>query len=57
MANAPAAEPTLEVSGVLQVTEAGHGCLRSASNDYNSLQTDPVIPRELIEEMQLETGL
>ena len=56
-ANAPAAEPTLAVSGVLQVTEAGHGCLRSASNDYNALPTDPVIPRELIEEMQLETGL
>ena len=57
MANAPAAEPTLEVSGVLQVTEAGHGCLRSASNDYNALPADPVIPRELIQEMQLETGL
>jgi transcription termination factor Rho len=56
-ANAPAAEPTLEVSGILQVTEAGHGCLRSASNDYNALPTDPVIPRESIEEMQLETGL
>jgi transcription termination factor Rho len=57
LANAPKAEPTVEVSGVLQVTEAGHGCLRSSSNDYNPAQTDPVVPRELVQEMQLETGL
>jgi transcription termination factor Rho len=57
LANAPKAEPTVEVSGVLQVTEAGHGCLRSSSNDYNPAQTDPIVPRELVQEMQLETGL
>ena len=57
MAKAPDAEPTLEVRGILQVTEAGHGCLRSSSNDYNALPTDPIVPRELIQEMQLETGL
>ena len=55
--NAPDAEPTVEVCGVLQVTDAGHGCLRSSSNDYNPAQTDPVVPRELVQEMQLETGL
>jgi len=57
LSNAPKGEPTVEVSGVLQVTEAGHGCLRSSSNDYNAAQTDPVVPRELVQEMQLETGL
>jgi len=57
MANAPDVEPTLEVRGVLQVTEAGHGCLRSSSNDYNVTKDDPVVPRELVQEMQLETGL
>jgi len=57
MAKAPDVEPTLEVHGVLQVTEAGHGCLRSASNNYNPDPTDPVVPRELVQEMQLETGL
>jgi len=55
--NAPDAEATVEVCGVLQVTDAGHGCLRSSSNDYNPAQTDPVVPRELVQEMQLETGL
>ena len=57
MDKAPDAEPSVEVRGVLQITEAGHGCLRSSSNNYNPAQTDPVVPREMVQEMQLETGL
>ena len=57
MDKAPDAEPSVEVHGVLQITEAGHGCLRSSSNNYNPAQTDPVVPREMVQEMQLETGL
>jgi len=45
------------VAGVLQITERGHGFLRSPQNDYNAEPTDPVVPRELIEAHALETGL
>jgi transcription termination factor Rho len=45
------------VTGVLQITERGHGFLRSPKNDYNAEATDPVVPRELIEAHGLEAGL
>ncbi|HKQ62558.1 MAG TPA: transcription termination factor Rho [Candidatus Polarisedimenticolaceae bacterium] len=54
---APAGEPTLEVSGVLLQTPAGHGFLRSARLDYLADAADPVVPRELIQRHALETGV
>ena len=53
----PTGDPSVEVTGVLQITERGHGFLRSPQNDYNAEPTDPVVPRELIEAHGLETGL
>jgi transcription termination factor Rho len=53
----PEGEPTVEVRGVLQVAEQGHGYLRSLERDYNSEPTDPIVPRDLIRDLGLETGL
>ena len=57
MSRAPAGEASETVHGVLQLAPAGHGFLRSAGNDYNSLPTDPVVPLELVRDLSLETGL
>jgi len=54
---APAGDPTEPVRGVLQIAQGGHGFLRSAENDYNSLPQDPVVPLELVRDLSLETGL
>ena len=54
---APKVDPNIEVSGVLQVTEQGHGYLRALRNNYNPDGEDPVVPRELIAEGGLQTGL
>jgi len=45
------------VSGVLDLLEQGHGCLRSAANDFRAEPGDPVVPRSLIRELRLETGV
>jgi transcription termination factor Rho len=45
------------VLGVLQVTHDGHGFLRSLDNDYNPAESDPYVPRQLISDLALETGL
>jgi len=50
-------EPSLAVSGVLQVPENGPGYLRQAANNYNPAPSDPVVPLELIRERALSTGL
>jgi len=42
---------------VLQVLEAGHGCLRSARLDFNPDPSDPIVPRSLITDSGLETGV
>ena len=57
MESAPEGTPTEEVRGVLQIIEPGHGCLRSPESDYNAESTDPVVPRNLIAELGLETGV
>ena len=43
--------------GVLQVSHEGHGFLRSLDNDYNRAESDPYVPRQLISDLALETGL
>ncbi len=53
----PQGEPTVEVKGVLQVAQQGHGHLRTAAENYNPEPTDPIVPRQLIQEMNLETGV
>jgi transcription termination factor Rho len=53
----PQGEPTLEVHGILQVTEQGHGFLRSAEENYNPAPADPVVPPQLIRDLGLENGL
>jgi len=53
----PGGEPTLELGGVLQVLDAGHGQLRSARADYAPDPADPIVPRALIRSLGLETGL
>jgi len=52
----PEGEPTVEISGILQVTEQGHGFLRSPQENYRVEPTDPIVPRSLITEHQLEMG-
>ena len=53
----PTGEPSLAVSGVLQVPENGHGYLRQAENNYNPAPADPVVPLELVRAHGLSTGL
>jgi transcription termination factor Rho len=53
----PAVEPTVDARGVLQVAPQGHGYLRSLRWNYNPDPGDPAVPRSLIRELQLETGL
>jgi len=53
----PDGEASLEAVGVLEVVPEGHGFLRSPQNDYNASPEDPYVPRELIAEGPLQTGL
>jgi transcription termination factor Rho len=53
----PEGEPTLEVRGILQVMSEGHGFLRAPANDFNPESGDPWVPRELVQTMELETGV
>ena len=57
MPTRPQGEPTVEVQGVLQVMVEGHGYLRSARVDFNVAPGDPVVPRDLIQSLGLETGV
>ena len=53
----PAAAPApIEVGGILQVVPSGQGFLRSLKNDYNADPADPIVPREILQRFQLETG-
>ena len=53
----PEGEPDLDVFGVLQGTEAGHGFLRSAEENYNPTPEDPIVPKDVMERWALEPGL
>jgi len=53
----PEGTPSVEVEGVLDLLEQGHGCLRSAANDFRPETGDPVVPRSLIRELNLESGV
>jgi transcription termination factor Rho len=53
----PEGAPSIEVSGVLQVLEQKHGYLRSPRDDYRQERMDPVVPRDLIRALGLETGV
>ena len=53
----PEGEPTVEVTGVLQVTPDGFGYLRSPARDYDPDASDPWVPRELVSSLSLETGV
>ncbi len=53
----PTGTPDLAVTGVLQISDRGHGLLRDPRGDYAPLATDPIVPRALILEAGLETGL
>jgi len=55
--SAPSGTPSLEVGGVLQLTEQGHGYLRSPGSDFSPEPSDPVVPRNLIRELDLESGV
>ncbi|HXV77072.1 MAG TPA: transcription termination factor Rho [Candidatus Polarisedimenticolaceae bacterium] len=57
ISRAPQVEPSVEVVGVLQIVEAGHGFLRSTERDLNADPSDPVVPVEIIREQGLATGL
>jgi len=54
--NVPEGEASLEVKGVLQLSERGHGHLRTAKLDFKAEREDTVVPRSLIRELALETG-
>ncbi len=47
----------MEVGGILQIVQQGHGFLRSPDSDYTPEPEDPVVPRKLIDELQLEQGV
>lgn len=45
------------MAGVLQLAGTGHGFLRSPSADYRAESADPLVPRSLIRELSLESGV
>jgi transcription termination factor Rho len=53
----PEGTPSLDVRGVLQIVEPRHGYLRSPQCDYRSEPGDAVVPRNLIADLGLETGV
>jgi len=53
----PNGEATVELRGVLQLLEAGHGQLRSPAADYAPEPTDPVVPRSIIRDLGLSDGV
>jgi transcription termination factor Rho len=53
----PEGTASLEVKGVLQVVERQHGFLRSPQQDYRSEPGDAIVPRSLIQELDLEPGV
>ena len=53
----PEGEASQETRGVLQIGQSGHGYLRSVDINYNIEPTDPIVPRSLIEELRMESGL
>jgi len=53
----PEGDPTLEVSGILQVMPQGHGFLRSPKYSYNPEPDDAAVPRVLVAELELVTGV
>ena len=53
----PEGTPTVQVSGVLQLADQQHGYLRSPKLDYRPEPDDAVVPRSLITELGLESGV
>ena len=53
----PEGEATVEVTGVLQIGEQQHGYLRCPKSDYRPETDDAVVPKSLIVELGLESGV
>jgi transcription termination factor Rho len=53
----PEGDPTLEVTGILQLMPQGHGFLRSPKYNYNPEPDDAAVPQALIAEWELVTGV
>jgi transcription termination factor Rho len=53
----PEGTPSVDVTGVLQVLDQQHGYLRSPEQDYRTEPGDAIVPRSLITEFGLETGV
>jgi transcription termination factor Rho len=53
----PSGDPSLEVGGVLQIVDGGHGFLRDAKRDFSAQQSDAVVARDVVERHGLQTGL
>ena len=45
------------MAGVLHVVAAGHGFLRSPQSDYDPQPGDPLVPRDVVARLGLETGV
>jgi len=45
------------VSGLLEITEKGHGLLRSEARKFKPVPADPYVPADLIHRLQLRMGL
>ncbi len=56
-AQVPPGDPDVEVSGILQLSEKGHGFLRSPTESYSAEPGDTVVPRSLVSEFALEDGV
>jgi transcription termination factor Rho len=49
--------PPNAVSGLLEITDKGHGFLRSEQRKFKAVPADPYVPADLIKRMQLRMGL
>ena len=52
-----AVEKVKEVEGLLEVTDRGHGFLRSLKNNYTNRPNDPYVSREVISKYNLRSGV
>lgn len=49
--------PQANVTGLLEITDKGHGFLRSEQRKYKAVPADPYVPADLIKRQQLRMGL
>ncbi len=50
-------DPITPVTGLLEITDKGHGYLRAEARKFKAVPADPFVPSEMIKQHQLRMGL